>query len=200
VPAPVLAEPSSPEVPVVGARSPMRRLLPVGLGALALVAIGGAVIALRDPPVQVVVVPTAQPQTPPPAPPATQTAQTPPSTPATATPNPGTPSPGTPTPPPENSGTVPAVAHPENPSEDTQPAVQKTPVPAAPSQATLLSRIQKLDRDVEARAQAGQPLSPATRKTLDGLRRKVETAGTAEERRQVARELTSWEKMFLRRK
>ncbi len=78
--------------------------------------------------------------------------------------------------------------------------MQTTPTPSAPSHAALLARVQKFDRDVEARAQAGQPLSPATRKTLDGLRKKVETASTAEERRQVSKELTSWEKMFLRRK
>ncbi len=203
-PAPVPAEPSSTEVRATGVSSPMRRLLPVGLGALAL-AIGGAVFALREPtptpPPQVTVTPPVQPQTQPPAQPSTGTAQAQQGTSATTgTPAPGTPSTGTPTTPPENPGTEPAVAHSDNPAEDTQPAVQKAPTPPAPSHATLLGRIQKLDRDVEARSQSGQPLSPATRKTLDGLRKRVETASTPEERRQVAKEMTSWEKMFLRRK
>ena len=201
--APVPAELTPAELNAAGVSSPKRRLLPMGLGALALVVIGGAVVALREPPPtppQVTVTPPVQPQTPPPAQPSTGTAQAQPGTPTTGTPTPGTPTTATPTPPPENPSTVPAVAHVDNPTEDTQPAVQKTPTPSAPSLATLLGRIQKLDRDVEARAHSGQPLSPATRKTLDSLRKRVETAGTPEERRQVAKELTSWEKMFLRRK
>jgi serine/threonine-protein kinase len=196
----VAPEPPPAEPRAAGVSSPRRRLLPVGLGALALVAIGGAVFALREPtptPPRVIVTPPAQPQTQPPAQPSTGTAQAQQGTPSTATPTPAT---GTPPTQQENSGTVPAVAHVENPAEDTQPAVQKAPTPSAPSHGTLLGRIQKLERDVEARAQAGQPLSPATSRTLEGLRKRVETAGTSEERRQVAKELTSWEKMFLRRK
>jgi serine/threonine-protein kinase len=64
----------------------------------------------------------------------------------------------------------------------------------------LLGRIRKLDLDVAARAESGQALSPATRTTLEGIRRRAETAGTPEERRQVAQELSDWERLFLRRK
>jgi serine/threonine-protein kinase len=176
----------------VGSR---RLLLPVGLGALALVAAGGLVFALREPP------PTPSPLTPPaPAqpraqqPPPDTTPQAQQGTPPAATPDAGT---GIAATPPGNpsTATVPAVAHSE--TSDTQPAKVRPPTL---TQNMLLNRVRKLERDVEERAQAGQPLSPATSRTLDALRKKAEAAGTSEERRQVAEELSAWERMFLPRR
>ncbi len=119
-PAPVLAEPTSAEVRVVGVSSPMRRLLPVGLGAVALAVIGGAVFALREPtptpPPQVTVTtPAVTPPAQPPTPPSTTTAQTQPGTTPTGTPAPGTPSTATPTTTTVNPGTFTAVYNSFNP-------------------------------------------------------------------------------------
>lgn len=91
---------------------------------------------------------------------------------------------------------------PDNPVQPAGPAVVTTePVkPRTLTQSALLGRIRKLDRDIDTLTQAGQKLSPATRRTLDAIREKAESASTPEERRQVAKELDGWEKFFLRRK
>jgi serine/threonine-protein kinase len=196
-PPPTTVPPERASEPVrpTGLGAQRRILVPVGLGALALVAAGGIVFALREPtptpPPQVAVVtpqapvqPRPQPQVQPPTP---DPAQPPPNTAPVATADAGTPSPGL------------AVTPPETSPQETPPP--ETPQKArAPTQSALLTRVRKLERDVEARAEAGQPLSPATSRTLTGLRKKAETAGTPEERRQVANELSAWERLFLRRR
>ncbi|HYO64954.1 MAG TPA: hypothetical protein VEU33_02625, partial [Archangium sp.] len=90
---------------------------------------------------------------------------------------------------------------PDNPVQAAGPVVVTEPVkPRALTQAMLLGRIRKLDRDIDTLTQSGQKLSPATRRTLDAIREKAESATTPEERRKVAKELDGWEKFFLRRK
>jgi hypothetical protein len=64
----------------------------------------------------------------------------------------------------------------------------------------LLSRIQTLERDVEARLASGDSkLSPATRTTLQKFREEVREARDARARRDIANRLTSWERVFLKR-
>ncbi|HYO55773.1 serine/threonine-protein kinase [Archangium sp.] len=198
-PEPVKPEPTPEEPRAAGGSPPLRRLLPMSLGALALMALGGGLVfALRDEPVptsppQVTVAPS-QPAVQP-TPDTTQAQQT---TPPAATPDAGTPLPVSATAQQDNPAaqtTVPAVAHTDSP--DVQPVAQKG---RTPTQASLLGRIRKLDHEVETSLQAGQKLSPATRPTLEKIRKKAETVATPEERRQVALELDSWEKLFLRRK
>jgi serine/threonine-protein kinase len=200
-PPPTTVPPERASEPVrpTGLGAQRRILVPVGLGALALVAAGGIVFALREPtptppPRQqqmAVVTPPAQPQQPQDQQPTPDSAQPPQNTAPVASADAGT-APvasadaGTP------SGAV-AETPPETPPETPQKA-------KAPTQSALLTRVRKLERDVEARAEAGQPLSPATSRTLTGLRKKAETAGTPEERRQVANELSAWERLFLRRR
>ena len=199
-PAVMSPEPST-EVVQSGARSPLRRLLPVGLGALALVAVGGVVLALRQPtptppPPQATVTPPAptQPQTPPPAQPSTGTAQVQPSTatpPATETPAPSQEKP--------DSGTAVAQVPPGNPVDPTptSPKEEKVPRPNAPTRSALLQRAQKLERKAHELDQAGKLRSRATFTMLGELRKSAETAGSAEERRDVSVRMTSFEKMFL---
>ncbi|PTL80060.1 serine/threonine protein kinase [Vitiosangium sp. GDMCC 1.1324] len=198
--APKAEEPRSPVTP----GSPLRRWLPMGLGALALVGLGGGIVfALRAPPaptqpqVTVTPPPPEQPKPKPvvqPPPETAQAQQTP--SPATA-PDAGTTTPANTTAQQENPTTVPAVAHSETP--EALPAAQKGR-PAAPTQSALFTRIRKLERDIDASLSAGKKLSPATRPTLDRIREKAETAASSEERRAVAKELDDWEKFFLRRK
>ncbi len=210
-PAPVKASPTPPAPQVVPPEpapvdvraaapvAPLKRLLPVGLGAIALVAVGGIVFTLREPaptpPTQATVTPP-KPQPPPQVQPSTETAQAQQGSPPTTAPDAVT-------------GT--AVAQPEKPTPDAvQPVVHDGPpdtqtvVPKArpaPSQVALLGRISKFEGQVATGfARDGQKLSPAARGTLRNLRQKVEIAGTPDERRQLARELDGWEKLFLHRK
>jgi serine/threonine protein kinase len=212
-PEPVKPEPT-PEAPRATSTpaptppaSSMRRLVPMGLGALALMALGGGlVIALREPtpappqPQATVTPPPPQP-TPPqptpvvqqPTPDTAQAQQTPP--PATA-PDAGSPTPANATAQQANPAntTVPAVAHSETP--EAQPAVQKSH-PQAPSRTMLLGRIRKLEREVKALDAAGRPLGTAARNTFAQVREQAEAAGSAEERREASQAVTDWEKFFL---
>ncbi|HEX5747214.1 MAG TPA: serine/threonine-protein kinase [Archangium sp.] len=200
-PEPVKPQPPPPEVTRdTGGNASSRRLL-LGVGALALVAVGGGlVLAVRggetppNPPPAVAIAPPEQPAKPPQRPV------------VEAPPDAG---------PPRQTAAVPEVSDagtgttvqasttetPDNPVQPAGPAVGHTePVKRALTQAALLGRIRKLDRDIDTLTQAGQKLSPATRRTLDAIREKAESATTSEERRQVAKELDGWEKFFLRRK
>ncbi len=194
----VRPEPPAEDVRAPVAPSPFKRLLPVGLGALALAAVGGIVFALREPaptpPPQVTVTPP-KPQPPPEVKPPSETAQAPQGTPATA----------------PDAGTGTAVAQPEKPANDAvqpvahhEPSDSQTQAPkvrTAPTQAALLRRIEQFERQVDTGvSRNGQKLSPAAHTTLEKLRRKAEVAGTPEQRREMASQLDSWEKLFLRRK
>ncbi|WPB76060.1 protein kinase [Archangium violaceum] len=201
-PTPEPVKPRPPPEPPhdTGGLTSSRRML-LGVGALALVAVGGGlVLALRGEPTQtpvqppqVVTAPPEQPVKPPPQPvveappdagPPQQTAS------VTEVPDAGT--------------TVQAstTQTPDNPVQPAGPAVAPTePVkPRALTQSALLGRIRKLDRDIDTLTEAGQKLSPAARRTLDAIREKAESATTPDERRQVVKELADWEKFFLRRK
>jgi serine/threonine-protein kinase len=204
-PEPVKPQPP-PEVPRPPAGSSSSRRLLMGAGALALVAVGGGLaIAVRgdptpQPPPQVVIAPpeATRPQEavkPPPTQPVVEApldagtglAQLPP--PAVA---------------PDAGSPVLQASTTETPDNPVQPAgpavVPETPAKRALTQAMLLARIRKLDKDIDTLSQSGQKLSPATRRTLEDIRRKAESATSAEERRKVAKELDGWEKFFLRRK
>jgi serine/threonine-protein kinase len=198
-PEPVKPRPPPEVARDTGGNAASRRML-LGVGALALVAVGGGLLLVTrgdptpTPPPQVVLAPPEQPAKPPPQPvvEAPPDAGPPPRTAAvTEVPDAGT---GT---------TVQAstTETPDNPVQLAGPAVVHTePVKRTLTQAALLGRIRKLDRDIDTLTQAGQKLSPATRRTLDAIREKAESATTPEERRQVAKELDGWEKFFLRRK
>ncbi|WP_375770371.1 serine/threonine protein kinase [Archangium gephyra] len=202
LPAPEPLKPQPPpEAPRDTGGTPSSRRLLLGVGALALVAVGGGlVLALRGgptptPPPQVVIAPPPQPVKPPPQPVVEPTPdagtslaqQTPP---PAAVPDAGTTVQAGTTQPHDN------AVHPAGPA-----VVSTEPVkPRALTQTALLARIRKLDREVDTLSQSGQKLSPATRRTLDDIREKAESASTPEERRQVAKELDGWEKFFLRRK
>nr|WP_326938708.1 protein kinase [Archangium violaceum] len=200
-PTPEPVKPRPPPEPPhdTGGPTSSRRML-LGVGALALVAVGGGlVLALRGEPTQapvqppqVLTAPPERPVKPPPQPvveavpdagPPQQTAS------VTEVPDAGT--------------TVQASTPqtPDNPVQPAGPAVAPTePVKRTPTQSALLGRIRKLDRDIDTLNQAGQKLSPAARRTLDAIREKAESATTPDERRQVVKELADWEKFFLRRK
>ncbi|MFY0583693.1 serine/threonine-protein kinase [Cystobacter fuscus] len=189
------------ELPRTGGHS-RRWLLPLGLGALGLGIVGGAVLVLRErpsppaPPVAVVAPPRAEPKPPPPV----TNPVTPAPTPAAA-PDPGPSAVAqAPTPTGETTTPVPAIAH----ADDAQGSTQKGRVVAttaqAPTQFMLNGRIRKLNNEIEARLATGQKLSPATRPTLEKIRKKVDGAVSAEERRQVATELDGWERLFLPRR
>jgi serine/threonine-protein kinase len=64
----------------------------------------------------------------------------------------------------------------------------------------LIGRIRKIDHDIDTRLKAGEKLSPAIRSTLETIRKKAGTAASTEQRRQVATELDSWERLFLPRR
>ena len=190
----VVSEPST-EVVRPGSRSPIRRLLPVALGGTALVAVVGVVLALREPPPapqpQVNVTPPAptQPQTPPPTQPPQNTAQVQPV--------------------PSNPTAEPPVVTPRNPGGGTEspdpgevtplPDPKDKPRTTAPTRAALLQRIDKMEETAQELKDAGKLRSPATFKMLNELRDNVEAAGTPEERRELAKRLTSFQKMFLPR-
>jgi hypothetical protein len=194
---PLKTTPSAVELP--RAAGPSRRwLLPLGLGALGLGLVGGAVLLLRErpsppaPPVAVVAPPRAEPKPPP----------------QVANPVPPAPAPGTgpsavaqaPTPAGEASTTVPAVAHADDAQGSTPKGRAVATAAQAPNQATLRIRIRKLEQAINTQLASGNKLSPATRPTLEAIRKKVDGAASAEERRQVATELDGWEKLFLRRR
>jgi serine/threonine-protein kinase len=199
-PEPVKPQPP-PETPRDTGGTSSRRLL-MGVGALALVAVGGGlVLAVRGdptPPPQVVIAPPPEPVKSAPQPVVEPTPdagaglaqQTPP---PAAVPDAGTVLPAS------------ATAQQGNAVQPAAQVVTTTETPEPPvkrslTQAALLTRIRKLDKEVDTLSQSGQKLSPATRRTLDDLRKKAEAATTAEERRKVAKELDGWEKFFLRRK
>ncbi|WNG33220.1 protein kinase [Archangium minus] len=200
-PEPVKPEPSPTPVRTPVVDSPMRRMVPMGLGALALVALGGGIVfAVRGPastpPPQVSVTPPQPVQpTPQPAVPTPNTAQAQQTTPPTAAPDAGTPTPDSATA--QQGTTVPAVAPSEN--QDAQQVAQKRPESSGPTRTALLSKIRQYDREIEELA-SQQTLSGATRSTLDALRKRAQTASTPEERRQIAIELEDWRRFFLKRK
>lgn len=199
-PEPVKSEPeasraSSTPVPTPP-DSPMRRLLPMGLGALALMALGGGiVVALRAPPPAPV---QSQPQvnaTPPQpqpqpvelhplVPDTAQAQQTPPL--ATVT-DAGTPAPAHATP-------VPAVAHSDTP--EAQPVVQKSHT-QAPTRTQLLGRVRKFEQEVKKLETAGRGMGIGGRNSLALVREQVEAASSPEERREAAQAAADWEMMFL---
>ncbi len=168
-------------------RSPLNRLLPVGLGAAAVLLFSLALVVLREPTPSP---DTSIPTVPPPV------VSAPPPTPAP--PPDALPKPSEEKPPPEEkpAETVAAVAHEEKPPP--QPATHRE-LPRAPSQTWLLSRIGRLEREIDKRTRAGNPPSPAARTMLDKLRKETEAASTPDLRRNMARKLADWEKFFLGR-
>ncbi|HZI07473.1 MAG TPA: hypothetical protein VEZ71_25880, partial [Archangium sp.] len=206
VPAPEPVKPQPPpEAPRDTGGTPSSRRLLMGMGALALMAVGGGlVLALRGEPTptppQVVI-----------APPPPETVKPPPPQPVVEpTPDAGA-GLAQQTPPPAavpDAGTLLPASATAQQGNTVQPAAQVVTTPETPeppvkrslTQAALLTRIRKLDKDVDTLSQSGQKLSPATRRTLEDIRKKAESATTPEERRQVAKELDGWEKFFLRRK
>jgi serine/threonine protein kinase len=190
---PVPPEPSSAEMHAAGVRTPLRRLLPVGLGAAALLASSGLVLfLLREP--------ASAPTTPPLPPPREVLAP-----PLPAEPSPGnapeTPDSATAEAPPEKpADTVSAVARAENPG--SQPVSHKeNPRPGsdAPTLVQLRGRVGRLEREIDRRTQAGTPPSPAARTMLLRLREDIEAAGSPNERREMSQKLSDWEKFFLSR-
>ncbi|QRK12223.1 protein kinase [Archangium violaceum] len=197
----VKPEPRSEPPRARGADSSPRRLVPMGLGALALVALGGGIVfALRGPastpPPQVSITPPqpVQPK-PQPAVPTPDAAQAQQTTPPAVAPDAGTGTPDSATA--QQGTTVPAVARGENP--DAQQVAQKRPESSAPTRTALLGRIRQYAREIDE-LESHQTLSGATRTTLDGLRARAQAASTPEERRQIATELDDWKRLFLRRK
>ncbi|OJH36137.1 serine/threonine-protein kinase [Cystobacter ferrugineus] len=198
---PLKTEPSAVEPPRAAGHS-RRWMLPLGLGALGLGVVGGAVFALRErpsPPAVAVTVPSR-----PEPKPAPQVAAQVPSAPASAeVPDAGQPAVAeAPASTGESSTTVPAVAHADDSDEQGSTHKGRTVAAAAqvPTQFMLQGRIRKLNRDIDTRLATGQKLSPATRPTLEKIRKKADTAVSAEERRQVATELDGWERLFLPRR
>ncbi|WNG23528.1 serine/threonine protein kinase [Cystobacter fuscus] len=189
----------SVELPRTGGHS-RRWLLPLGLGALGLGIVGGAVLVLRErpsppaPPVAVVAPPRAEPKPPPPV-----ANPVPPAPAAAADPGPSAVA-QAPTPAGEAATPVPAVAHADDAQGSTQKGRAVAAAAQAPTQFMLNGRIRKLNNEIEARLATGQKLSPATRPTLEKIRKKVDGAVSAEERRQVATELDGWERLFLPRR
>ncbi|EPX60153.1 hypothetical protein D187_002239 [Cystobacter fuscus DSM 2262] len=190
----------SVELPRAGGHS-RRWLLPLGLGALGLGVVGGAVLVLRErpsppvPPVAVTAPPRAQPQ----PPPQVATAQVPPASAAAPVTGPSTET-QTPAPTGESATPVPAVAHADDAQGSTQKGRSVAAAAQAPTQFMLQGRIRKFYRDIESREAKNQKLSPAIRPTLEQIRKKVDGAVSAEERRQAAIELDGWEKLFLPRR
>jgi serine/threonine-protein kinase len=190
------------EARVAGVRSPARRLVPVGLGVAALLAAGG-VMLLRGGSTETE---TPQVPSPPVSTPVTQQGS------PTPTPTPApTPTPKvepTPTPKVEPVETPPVVATPvvtpptETPKPtETQPVVRPTPRPTPsniPSQAVLLSTIEGLERDLNARAAAGQNMNIA-RNMLERIRKEAQDARDVGSRRAVATKIDFWEKSYLKR-
>jgi serine/threonine-protein kinase len=175
------------EARLAGVRSPMRRLLPIGLGIAALLAAGG-VMLLRSG--------TTSTQTPDvtPTPVANQEPQPPPANPVVTPPaNPVVT-------PPEVVTTPVVIPPPEEPKPlETQPVVRPRPAPSnIPSQAVLLSIIEGLERDLNARTAAGQNMNIA-RSQLDRLRKEAHDARDTSSRRSVATKIDFWEKSYLKR-
>ena len=86
---------------------------------------------------------------------------------------------------------------------DTPPVAtppKNRPQASAPSQTSLISRIFKLQHEAELGIKAGQTMSPATRSSLERIKRKADDASSIEDRRKVAQDLDAWEKLFLHRK
>jgi hypothetical protein len=69
-----------------------------------------------------------------------------------------------------------------------------------PNQATLLTRIQTLERDVEARDAAGRPVTKGGRDFLERLRLEAREANDAASRRELAQKINDWEKVYLGRR
>ena len=188
---------SAEEARVAGVRSPMRRLLPVGLGVAALLTAGG-VLLLRTggsdtpppvvtPPVVATPAPTPTPPnptvTPPPANPPAETVVKPPVE-AVVTPPPVEPNP---------------VVDPPK-QADPQPVVKHTPRPSnVPSQTVLLATIEGLERDLAARARAGKNVT-AARNMLEGIRRDARDARDVGSRRAVAGKIDLFERYYLKDK
>jgi serine/threonine-protein kinase len=95
---------------------------------------------------------------------------------------------------------VPAVAHADDAQGSTQKGRAVASAAQAPTQFMLNGRIRKLNNEIREREAKNQKLSPATRSTLEAIRKKLDGAASAEERRQVATELDGWEKLFLPRR
>ncbi|MBM7119337.1 serine/threonine-protein kinase [Archangium primigenium] len=190
-PAPSVLDIEEPPEPVVPADEPPRRKLwPLGLGALGLLALGAAVAVLGMP-------------TPPPAAPVQPVAPPPV---AVAPPVQATPPAKTepePKPAPVEPEIEPLVATRPEPTPAPTPTEEPAAAPkrpAAPTPFVLQGRIRKLDRAVLTRMEAGESISPASRTTLEALRGRTTPTASADELRQVSKELDDWERMFLRRK
>jgi serine/threonine-protein kinase len=212
VPAVVASQPSTQEVQAAaGMRAPSRRLVPMGIGAVVLLAVGGAVVAWRgtrdtpapvQPPAPFVVAPT-------PTPVAAQPAKVEP-TPAPPTEPSVAEKPPVVAPPPVEPAVAPTQTQPKEPAVVAQARPQPTTTPRVPreregggnvpNQATLLTRIQTLERDVEARDAAGRPVTKGGRDFLERLRLEAREANDAASRRELAQKINDWEKVYLGRR
>jgi serine/threonine-protein kinase len=82
---------------------------------------------------------------------------------------------------------------------DPQPVVRPRPTPSnVPSQAVLLSIIEGLERDLNARAAAGQNMNIA-RSQLERIRKEAHDARDTGSRRSVSTKIDFWEKSYLKR-
>ncbi len=188
--------------------SPMRRLLPVLGGAVAVLAALGLLFWNRSHPSTdekppAVVTPSnpattpdkTGPQTPPqPAPVGTNPApDTPPVAPTPVTPPPTV----TPTEPPKSPEEGKTVAQ----SETPKPKNPRPPGGNVPGASEMLDNINRLERDLEARLAAGQKIQGAdlARKKFKEMRAETRKARDAEELREVAKTLDFLEKNLLKR-
>jgi eukaryotic-like serine/threonine-protein kinase len=199
------------EIRAAGVSSSLRGLLPVGLGVAALLA-AGAVLLFRGEEPQPPAVSAPVTSTPPdPAPPPTSPVEppTPPVEPPTTAETTPAPTPhGTPVAhPPQGAPTDPeddkAVAQdsPEGTAAGKgrpRPAPSTSVSPNVPSRAVLLSTIEGLERDLDARAAAGENMTSA-RNMLKTLRQQAREARDVDARLAVARNIASWEKAYLKR-
>ncbi len=190
------------------APSPMRRLMPVAIGAVALLAVVGLLLWGRSTPAPNPVTPPDKPvqQTPTQPPPVTPptnpvVANPPPVSPNPATPNPATPDPATtPTEPPKTPEDGKTVAQSDT-SKGQPPKVHPHPSGSVPGTSEMNDNIDRLERDLEARLAMGQkiPSADAARKQLKQLRSDTRKAKNAEDLRKVGEMLDFLEKNLLKR-
>jgi serine/threonine-protein kinase len=196
---PVPAHELSPaEARAAGVSPPLRRLLPVMIGGVALMAAVGVLLLQGDDTPSPDEKPQVITQPPDPTPAPTQQANPvpPPSPQVTPPPAP------TPTPPvaPESGK---AVAQPETPKPPSAKPPRHNSGGGGPSQAELLDTISRLERDMQAYIAGGQiPASSrdAARNMLGKIRSDARSANGADDRRKVLDLIKLWEKTYLKRK
>ena len=168
--------------------SPMRRLMPVVIGAVALLAVIGLLIWGRSTPSPNPAPPVATPSNPV-AVPDKPVQQTPPPVPPVAppvSPNPATPpESASPTEPPKTPEDGKTVA--QSDTSKTPPKGHPHPGPSVPGAAEMLDNIDRLERDIDARLAAGQkvPAADMARGQLRQMRAETRKAKSADKLREI---------------